>query len=835
MGDFGELRLPVAKRAWNLFTYSLIPVGTLMLVFVATSSVSPAQGHPAYVRLVRRIEIAEVDQPRPAGLAFLPETNVFLISQANDPTRAMRGAETLILLTPYGELTDTVSLGASRVDPVNLVFDSQAQRLWFLDAATRELVAIRVEPTGHLDRATLMRFETRPLGLQDPRGMAVDPKNGYLFILDSATSQLIRIAPDLAQNFEDVAALSEDRLVQVNLELSGSKSIQGLAFNPANGHLYLLSRANQTLYELTETGQVVTAQDLSPFSLRDPQGMVFAPSGDLTDDPEALSLYVADSGLGGANGGHILELSLTPPVQQDVSGAIQHAYQVHVIDTSAWSPPSSDPAGIDYLPASNTYLVSDSEIEEAPQPYGHGVNLFEMTSLGSLVSTHTTFTSNPTSLTRNNISNEPTGIGHNPANGHLFFSDDDALKVFEVNLGPDGLYGTADDSVTAFSTAAFGSLDPEGAAFDTLRGHLLIADGINAEVYDVDPGPNGKFDGVPPQGDDQTTHFDTSTIPGLLDIEGIEFDSDTGHIYLTGNAPQLDKAVVEMTISGTVVSVFHVPNPMAPAGLALGPGSINPTVKHIYLVDRRMDNTTDVYENDGRVYEISLEPTDLIFTDDFDLGNLLSWSDRITDGGDLSVSAGAALIGDQGLQVLINDNNGLYVTDGWPDSEPRYLARFYFDPNSITMANGEAHDIFSGKDVDPSSTEIMRVEFRFSGGSYQLRAQLLNDSATWVVSSWFTISDAPHSIQVDWRAATAAGANDGGLALWIDGAQQANLTGVDNDTWRIAKVHLGAVSGIDTGTRGTEYFDAFESWRQPPAKPYTEQSVYLPLIINHGP
>jgi hypothetical protein len=64
---------------------------------------------------------------------------------------------------------------------------------------------------------------------------------------------------------------------------------------------------------------------------------------------------------------------------------------------------------------------------------------------------------------------------------------------------------------------------------------------------------------------------------------------------------------------------------------------------------------------------------------------------------------------------------------------------------------------------------------------------------------------------VDWRTSTAAGANNGGLTLWIDGVQQANLTGVDNDTRRIERVRLGAVAGIDTGTRGTYYFDAFES------------------------
>jgi hypothetical protein len=69
-------------------------------------------------------------------------------------------------------------------------------------------------------------------------------------------------------------------------------------------------------------------------------------------------------------------------------------------------------------------------------------------------------------------------------------------------------------------------------------------------------------------------------------------------------------------------------------------------------------------------------------------------------------------------------------------------------------------------------------------------------------------------MEFDWRASTGAGLNNGGLTLWIDGTQSANLIGIDNDTRRIDRVQLGAVTGVDSGTRGTYYFDAFESRRQ---------------------
>ena len=160
---------------------------------------------------------------------------------------------------------------------------------------------------------------------------------------------------------------------------------------------------------------------------------------------------------------------------------------------------------------------------------------------------------------------------------------------------------------------------------------------------------------------------------------------------------------------------------------------------------------------------------------------------------------------------MIDDNVSIYVIDDRPNAEPRYRARFYFDPNSIVMTSGDNHTIFYG--YTSASATVLQVEFRFSSGAYQIRAGLRDDNATWVRSNWFTISDARHSIEFDWRAATAAGANNGGLTLWIDGVQQADLTGVDNDTVRVDLIRFGAASGIDLGTRGTEYFDAFESRR----------------------
>jgi PKD domain len=231
----------------------------------------------------------------------------------------------------------------------------------------------------------------------------------------------------------------------------------------------------------------------------------------------------------------------------------------------------------------------------------------------------------------------------------------------------------------------------------------------------------------------------------------------------------------------------------------------------------------------------------LIFADGFESGNLTAWSANVTDSGDLSVSPAAAIVGSQGLQALIDNNTAIYLTDDLPNAEIRYRMRFYFDPNSISMANGDAHYVFYG--YTGTSTIILRVEFRRSSNLYQIRAALLNDGSTFTNSNWFTISDAAHNIELDWRASTAVGSNNGFLTFWIDNIQQANLTGIDNDTRRIDRVRLGSVAGIDTGTRGTYYFDAFESHQQSFIGPaaFAASSVSIPfapsvpLVNNTAP
>ncbi len=201
----------------------------------------------------------------------------------------------------------------------------------------------------------------------------------------------------------------------------------------------------------------------------------------------------------------------------------------------------------------------------------------------------------------------------------------------------------------------------------------------------------------------------------------------------------------------------------------------------------------------------------LIFSDGFEAGNLSAWTAAVADGTDLSAASAAALTGSYGLRVVIDDNTSIYLTDDSPAAERHYTANFRFDPNSISMRSGNAHYLFYG--YTGASTIVTRIELRYSSGNYELRANIRNDGSTWYNTAWITISDAPHQIALEWRAATAAGANNGLVSLSVDGGTPVSLTTIDNDTRRIDRIRLGPVGGLDSGTRGTYYLDEFASYR----------------------
>jgi hypothetical protein len=208
---------------------------------------------------------------------------------------------------------------------------------------------------------------------------------------------------------------------------------------------------------------------------------------------------------------------------------------------------------------------------------------------------------------------------------------------------------------------------------------------------------------------------------------------------------------------------------------------------------------------------------DNIFDNGFEFNGLSAWSASNADGGDLAVVPGAALNGFQGLRALVDDTAGLWVQDGSPVDEPRYRARFYFDPNGFDP--GEALNkrrvmLFVVFEENPNR-RLVTIVLRRLNGAYSVRGTVRLDDHTLSESPFFPITDAPHFVEIDWKRSSGPDAEDGHFAMWLDGTVVHVAPNIDNSASAVDFVRLGAIT-VKPGASGTLYLDHFRSRRASP-------------------
>lgn len=196
-----------------------------------------------------------------------------------------------------------------------------------------------------------------------------------------------------------------------------------------------------------------------------------------------------------------------------------------------------------------------------------------------------------------------------------------------------------------------------------------------------------------------------------------------------------------------------------------------------------------------------------VFEDGFESGTLSAWGYATTDGGDLSVSASAAAIGNYGMQAAINDKHSLTVYDYNPNAEKRYNARFYFNPNSVQIAEDDGYVLFAAS--ADTADWVACVTLQQQGAYYSLSLCGKEDTGARFKSDEILIANQWQALELEWQAASAAGANDGFINLYIGDQLAASIINLDNDTHAITRVSLG-VQDVDGGN-GALYFDGFAS------------------------
>ena len=146
----------------------------------------------------------------------------------------------------------------------------------------------------------------------DPEGITSDPATGFLYVADGSLGGC------------QVLVYDSNLVFQYNFTVASEfPDPEGIAFNPDNNHLYLVSTNTLSIWEYTLTGTFIEQYVISGFSPtpHSPQGLTFAPTSDPNDPPNDLAIYIADLMVDNFEDGRIYEAIL--PTSGEITVSFQ--------------------------------------------------------------------------------------------------------------------------------------------------------------------------------------------------------------------------------------------------------------------------------------------------------------------------------------------------------------------------------------------------------------------------------------------------------------------------------------------------------------------------------
>ncbi len=229
---------------------------------------------------------------------------------------------------------------------------------------------------------------------------------------------------------------------------------------------------------------------------------------------------------------------------------------------------------------------------------------------------------------------------------------------------------------------------------------------------------------------------------------------------------------------------------------------------------------------------VAVPDQDVSSTTTFEACRTLSAEDVDVTGGTTTFRAGETIVLGSGFSVgsgasfqAVIDPGATgdgFVEDSTPTSESRYVARFYVDLDSMSLPASEQFDHFAA--YDALGRVQVRIGLKHNGmlGENRLFVEVRRDNGTFGSTEGMNELAVPagwHAVEVDWTAASSAGADDGAAVLCLDddGSRTScvQLTGVDNDQGQVDFVRWGA-QDVDGSTGASLDMDDFDSLRTGP-------------------
>ena len=294
---------PVAMR--RVLHAAIVAVLTAALVATGASA-----GGAVDVVRVTDTSTWNPPSPDPSGIAYDARSRRLLVVDGEVDEQPLFDGANMWLVTVGGDPTRDGLLKVTN-EPTSVAFSGE-RTLWATDDARPRVLRYRWgrDRRWGTDDDRVRFFFTEAFGADDPEGLTFAA--GRMYLVDGTGTEVYVVRRGRNGRFDGVRPSGDDRVSHFDVSGFGLSDPEGVTYDPSTGHLFLVSRRDPVLVEITPAGNLVASYDLSTTRLLHPADLAFAPA---SDGSSSVHVYVVDRGRDNAgdpneNDGRIFELEL---------------------------------------------------------------------------------------------------------------------------------------------------------------------------------------------------------------------------------------------------------------------------------------------------------------------------------------------------------------------------------------------------------------------------------------------------------------------------------------------------------------------------------------------
>lgn len=178
------------------------------------------------------------------------------------------------------QIVQTGTFAQPSPDPSGITYIPQANGLMISDGEIDEIPTLFAGKNlfqTTLNGSLQQSFTSTAFSLE-PTGIAYNPANGYLYISDDNADRIFQLNPGADGLYNTADDFSS---ILFSTRTFNSFDPEDVAFSPSTGNLFIVDGVNAEVYQVTMSGTLVSQFDTAALGVLDPEGITFLDNGNL--------------------------------------------------------------------------------------------------------------------------------------------------------------------------------------------------------------------------------------------------------------------------------------------------------------------------------------------------------------------------------------------------------------------------------------------------------------------------------------------------------------------------------------------------------------------------